>query len=114
MFALGASSGGAFVLVLALRFPLAAVCAQIMAVPGHYLKSPPKDPQGDDELTQEGQADQKKRDEASGGASFCFLLFTTALRPPGTVLRLQATRGPTRQRSLCTWRGTDGLLIASP
>eukprot|EP00191_Tetraselmis_sp_GSL018_P020722 CAMPEP_0177593740 /NCGR_PEP_ID=MMETSP0419_2-20121207/9349_1 /TAXON_ID=582737 /ORGANISM="Tetraselmis sp., Strain GSL018" /LENGTH=379 /DNA_ID=CAMNT_0019084883 /DNA_START=75 /DNA_END=1214 /DNA_ORIENTATION=- len=39
VYAIGASSGGAFVLVLALRFPFAAVCSQIMAAPPNVFRA---------------------------------------------------------------------------
>lgn len=38
VYALGASSGGAFALVLAQHFPLAGVCSQVMALPLHLLQ----------------------------------------------------------------------------
>lgn len=43
-FALGASSGGAMVLALALRMPLDGVCPMIMAVPPQLLETRPGDP----------------------------------------------------------------------
>lgn len=46
MYALGASSGGALVLLLALKMPLQAVCCQIMAVPGSLLQTTPGDESG--------------------------------------------------------------------
>ncbi|DBA66909.1 TPA: hypothetical protein ACH3X2_002029 [Trebouxia sp. C0005] len=46
MYALGASSGGALVLLLALKVPLQAICCQIMAIPGSLLQTSPGDESG--------------------------------------------------------------------
>lgn len=44
-FALGGSSGGAFVLHLALRLQLSGLCAQLMAVQPQHLEAPPHAPE---------------------------------------------------------------------
>lgn len=46
MFALGGSSGGALVMLLALRMQFQAVCCQIMAVPAALLQTKPEDESG--------------------------------------------------------------------
>jgi hypothetical protein len=44
LYALGASSGAAMVLCLALRMPLAGIVPQIMSLPPHMLEAKPEDP----------------------------------------------------------------------
>lgn len=46
LYALGASSGGALALLLALRMPLQGVCCQIMSVPASILQNQPTDESG--------------------------------------------------------------------
>lgn len=46
LYALGASSGGALVLLLALRFPFQGICCQIMSLPASLLQNPPEDDAG--------------------------------------------------------------------